>query len=469
MLDAREHLDNGRFAAADAILTDILTSAEFGSEDSYGRSSVYAMSAEVAFETGDDSRARDMIRLLAAQSEPDAARLYDLVGVARLKGPADIAAEMLAVFATTWPEYLHALNVDDVAGIIASLGEASLESEHWLSLIEALDVASTAGANLEYISSAWERVAVGALARSETELALAAVAQIQTVMPLIAMRVDRRFDDLVAARPELFDIDAAMQREVDAYASQATASPRMLAPRVSLARSLRRADRLGEALAVANFTIDRLLLPNGDASDWDDVASSTGNLLGQKADVLRDLGRHEEAIAQLIQARLMPEPDGPNLNQTFDLAQQYARVGMLDEAGRLADELREQSPDAARIMGFVDVMVAVQQGDVSAIDAALNDLVEARQESRQLDVMVLMMAGRLDAAANSYMIWLVSPETRLAALLFLQDFVVGTVGVTPTFLESVYRERKNALRERDDIQAAVAAVGRFDTFAVRYE
>ena len=165
----------------------------------------------------------------------------------------------------------------------------------------------------------------------------------------------------------------------------------------------------------------------------------------------------------------MPEPDGPNLNQTFDLAQQYARVGMLDEAGRLADELREQSPDAARIMGFVDVMVAVQQGDVSAIDAALNDLVEARQESRQLDVMVLMMAGRLDAAANSYMIWLVSPETRLAALLFLQDFVVGTVGVTPTFLESVYRERKNALRERDDIQAAVAAVGRFDTFAVRYE
>lgn len=467
--DVRELLENGRFAAADAILTNMLSSAEFDSEDSYWLSSVYAMSAEVAIEIGDEGRASDMIRLLAAEPDADIFRLYGLVGVARRKGSADIAADMLQVFVSTSPEALSAFSVDEVAGIIGSLGESSLESELWVSLVDAMEAANTASVNLEFVSNVWERVAVAALERRETELALEAVSRIRTVLPLIAIQVDRRFAALVAARPELFDIGAATQREVDAYVRQATANPRMLAPRVELARSLRRANRLGEALAVANLTIDRLLLPNGDARNWDDVASSTGNLLGQKAVILRDLGRPEEAIAQLTQARLMPELDGPNLNQAFDLAQYYAQAGMLEEAAVLADGLRDQSPDAARVMGFVDLMIAVQQADVSAIDAALSDLADARQEARELDVLALVMAGRLDAAAVSYIVWLNSSESRLGALLFLQEFIFGAAGVPPTPFERLYLERKAGLREREDVQAAVTAVGRFDSFNIRYE
>src|SRR5204862_1558514 len=101
-------------------------------------------------------------------------------------------------------------------------------------------------------------LAEGALERNDLAAASKYAARITDAATLVAMRIDKRFDALVAKQPRAFDVREAAEREVKRLRSFVAKNPRSLGGVVQLSYALYTVGRFDDMLKVSDAALARI-------------------------------------------------------------------------------------------------------------------------------------------------------------------------------------------------------------------
>lgn len=122
---------------------------------------------------------------------------------------------------------------------------------------------------------------------------------------------------------------------------------------------------------------------------------------------LRSLGRVDDTLDELAQARRFIDADDPAAAYAVPYVQAHAAIGSLDEARRVVGVLVERGAMAGRARALVEVA----RGEIALAEGAWADAVEALEAAVRLDrtgvtldafARALEAAGRLERAADVY-------------------------------------------------------------------
>ena len=254
------------------------------------------------------------------------------------------------------------------------------------------------------------------LENGEHDAALDVSTHVTDAYDLIEMRMDRRFDSIVAANPAQFDVDAAAARELEQLLSASEKAPRSLALKETLIDTLRRQQHYAESLAAADSLLTELRSTNSPEKAYEDYERTNPWILNERKTALTRVGRWDDAVAQLTAASLLSEDHAGNVSQIINLAQLYCDLSRPKEALKALGRL-ETKPSPYGLM---------------QVERAAKFLIERLQDVDQ----------------------------RAAALLSVQTY--GTWRKTTRMLE--FDARRRATLARADVQRAIQKVGRVESF-----
>jgi tetratricopeptide (TPR) repeat protein len=305
-------------------------------------------------------------------------------------------------------------------------------------------------------SSAWRDLALARLERNDLSGAVEVAARIASPAVLISMRVDKRFDEIVAASPARFDIARAVDAEIESLRRAVVAIPDRLEPVNLLALALKGAGRFEEALALVDGTLARAADVNR-VSPYTDGRAQLGWLRNARSSILWAMGRHAEAADELKKASAA---DG-SVSQRINHAGRLVRLGRGAEALPLLRDL-QASPYGHMQAATLEVAAALQTGDRRVVSRALKYL-----EGHESDAIGALQSGFLSvsdfaSAAGVLIKRLQSPEQRGDALLEVQHYLDGP----KTPYEAQRAADLAALLARPDVMAALQAVGRIESHPI---
>lgn len=279
---------------------------------------------------------------------------------------------------------------------------------------------------------------------------------------ILTIRINKIYDPLRS--------DPAFERRLD-VASAANASiararravadhPRLLSSVVSLARALRDIGRSREALEAIEHVLPAAQADNA-ASSFDDLEEQLQWLLNEKADLLYDLGRNDEARSIYLESVSANSGGGSNANQAVEFA------GLLNAEGRASDALQVLQTLLPHLNSYGDLLrqseracAAEQMHDHAVRDAALTILRAREMDNPGALAHVLLCMNDIDGAAALMIRRLANPVERERAILALQPFHHLDTRRLP--LETVELQRLAQVRDRPDVRAALNAVGRIE-------
>jgi tetratricopeptide (TPR) repeat protein len=218
-----------------------------------------------------------------------------------------------------------------------------------------------------------------------------------------------------------------------------------------------------EALKLLDEVLARAAAPNGGRPAFPDAGEELAWTMDYHARVLAQLGRYDEAVAELRAAAQRPEYGGPNISQSINLAGLLASLGRFQEADAIAGAVlaRDLSPYGRMQAEAVRGCARVQANDRSGAAGSLAFLKAHQADAPQALQEALICAGDLDGAARLYVDRLRDPDRRIAALSELQDYAAPPV-TTP--LQRELARRRLLVRARPAVRAAIAKVGRIEHY-----
>ena len=329
----------------------------------------------------------------------------------------------------------------------------------YLGLVEALYAAEFRLAYGLQPESLWEDLVIEALEHGDMSRAREVLSRIDSVEVLVGMRVDRRFDRLVSLEPDRFDIPSALRRASAQGEALVARHPRALDAFVQYAYALFDEGRHDEVLAMCDMILERLDGAVGQPPPYDDLGDALNWVYNHKAAALRAMGRWDEALAVMEQARSLPEQRSANISQALNLASHYI------DAGRFSDALATVEPlacgDSVSPYGCMQLHAVLHAahrrlGNRPQAEKAFAYLSANRRDAEDTWITATLEAGDLDAAARRLIVQLEDPHQRGAALLGVQTF--QPLPATPIMQErQALRQR---LLTRPDVAAAIDRVGR---------
>lgn len=311
----------------------------------------------------------------------------------------------------------------------------------------------------------WQELAVDALAQNDLPRARAVASRITNADVLVAMRIDRRFDALVAAEPKLFDVRAAAEREVKRLRAQMSKNPKSLGVVMRLGNALFITGDFGEMLKVANDALARDRKGTEKSPAYDDADDNLNWVYNQQSMALRALGRWDEALAAMRAGAGAAEHGETNTSQTINLG------FFLVELGRPKDALAEveridwnkgASPYGRMQLQFVRALSWQQLGRKDETDKIIAWFREHEIDSKDTAQDAYMETGDENAAAALLIARLGDPDDRAAALLDVQDFRQ----LPPSEQDRKTAALRDRLHARADVTAAIDAVGRREKLSV---
>ena len=321
-----------------------------------------------------------------------------------------------------------------------------------------------------------------AIDRGDPELARKVVLELNDPGMLVRVRIDRRFDLIRqdGSLEDFLDLEAAAQREIERLRVLVEQHPKMALGYLQYAKALAGANRFQEALDVIEPVAWKIRTPIINRM-YVDVDASKGWVLREYSTALERLKYPEQAGAMWTEAVVDPdlvdpadfvldETNGPH---AIDLANRAFWAGafdfalgftlMLDEAGA--------TPYGEMFVKAINVCANAMKKPPGDYMPALNYLVEHERENPGAMIQAYLCLDDLDAAAAYSKLRLARPDQRANALLSLQymdrEKEIQRLShehspsddLTPGHL---MWDRYAALKARDDVQAAVEKVGRFD-------
>lgn len=399
---------------------------------------------------------RDITRAAALPPAVPGDVLSQIQVAFELQDPAGECAALTAL-ATRWPEQLG--KQPDELGLRILHDAQALPRARFVSLLEALYAAHWKLRWGVEPSWPWLRLTLALIESGALARASEVASHVTAPAALIAMRADRRFDAIVAAHPDWFDVDAAASREIERLAAQDNL--KSLGLEVRLIHALILVQHYGAALAVADSAVGEIRSTNFPEKLYVDYHERYRALLHVRAWVLDLLGRWDEAVDQMSAASRMYENGALNVSDVIDLASLYCSRGQPSAAIAALERAGSASRYGSMQEASIRVDAFAQLNDAGEVDRSLSYLRAHQAEAPGTYVRSLVAANRLDRAASALLGHLRSKHSRLGALVSVQSYALPPL--TPRDAE--LQRRWESIVARSAVQAEIARVGRVQRYA----
>ena len=447
---AVQAMANEEYEQASRLFGQILSARNFASVDGNGRHHVLTNAAKIASMQSDFDQAHS---LYAQSSQLDQAGSGDWMGrlnAAWFLGDFDDAVASLSRIAEYWPEELAFVSEWAMDSLLAHLRKRDANAEFML--LQALFDTNWQTDLGREPAGLWLRLFELLAQRDLHESALAVASKIRDPIAMVSVLSDRRFLDIVTRAPEWFSVEEAMDAGIIEARLAVEANSHLLAPAVELAQALLHAGRQSEALLVIDIHMARSAFKSVIGDTFEDGISETVRALTVRALVLISLNRYEEAAAALDLAAQQSLP-GDRLADFLTVAELQAWLGLSDAALTTLERSRSGAHGARAY--FVRFIAARMHNDSPAEKRALALLMERASESPAEAQRALLMAGKIDAAADLLINRLNDPAQRPNAILELQRMDEQTWPAA----KLDWRSQVRVLLSREDVLETVAATG----------
>jgi hypothetical protein len=274
------------------------------------------------------------------------------------------------------------------------------------------------------------------------------------------MRSDRRFDAIVATRPERFDVDSAARQELPFAQALSDANPQLLDLKIDVVVSLQRLRDYGAMLAAADDLKTEIASTNFPRRLYTDYDDKYRWLLTERAMALERVGRADEAVQELQTASRLSEEGARNVSQSIDLSALLCRLNRPQEALAAIADVGPVSEYGSAEIEVVRLKAALQLKDESQATKSLESLQSMRTTQPEKYELGLVLAGQMDRAAQSLMVRLRDPSKRQDALELVQNFPPLPSGEFEQDNDEAWR----LLVARADVQSVINEVGRAGSY-----
>lgn len=453
---AVEQVRQGGSADARRVLDEIVDGAELERARPAYRQSALESAALLALNAREFPRAHELL-VRATAMETATARTWQLLIFASVNTGDSDAIRGLTTLAERWPQQLA---TTEPRLVMAVASEAMRRQEGDVRLLTALFKARWTVPNEGEPGPLWSEFALLLLERGDEQLAREVAMRVTGADSLVAMHADARFDELLAADPRRFDIAAAAAAEIARAQERMRSSPDLIAPILRLGFALAANNRCAEALQVDDAAIARASGPTAEERPFRDTGEQLVWLLDNRARHLACLGRWDESVRQRSRAGILTERGGPNTSQVINYAHLLVTVGRPADALRALEAVGPMSEYGRMEETWARLRAHAQLRNAEGVRAALAYLEEHRYVSLDVYLDALVDAGEIDKTAELLIELLADRRARVGILVRLQRYAESPL--TPVGVER--KERWDSLVVRPDVRAAIASVGRLETY-----
>ena len=458
LADALELISKKQFDEGLPALTAVIDARSFAtlSSDEQYRALEEAGQIEVGFQRW--AVARRYAARAAAMPQATGNDQLRLIAVTWHLHDEAAVAEALTMLAKRWPDRLGEIDEDYLASVLRTANR--LPRGTGLALLQALYDAHWKPKGGVEPSDSWRDLVLLLIEERKAAEAGDVAARITDPQVLVDMRADRRFDSVVAAHPGRFDVNAAAVREIESLQAK-DAEAKSLRVKTLLMAALMRRQHAAAALAIADEAVAAILETNYPERLYVDYLSEYAALLSERAFALMDLGHWNEAADQLTAATREFEHGHDNVGAAIDLAAFECDLGRPKEARSVLAQLTGTlSPYGSMQMESVRLDAATQEGDAAQIERSLHYLHAHRSDAPFAYLSALVVADQLNRAAQELRGQLAGRDTRQQALESAQTYL----SEPGTLRQLEMRARWQSVIARLDVQAAIARVGRVDSY-----
>jgi tetratricopeptide (TPR) repeat protein len=463
----RQALIAEKYPEASKLFEQAIKRPEFGGADSKLQYFAFLLGSFAAEGTDDNLTAHEYLVVATRHPDADGETWLRRARAAVLLEKWTDAGESLTHVAREFPK---ALTGDQFQAwlINKAVRELGLNPRLRAQRTALLDALYDAGYKTEYgtePSHLWLLMATDAIENKDPKRARDVSRRITDSSVLIAMRIDRRFDALIKEEPKLFDVRAAAEREAKQLKGVVKQRPKSLGAQVQFGYALYTLGQFDEMLALANGAIARVEKAPADQPPYDDVDESLNWIFNHKSMALAALGRWDEAAQVLADWERNERNKEDKVSQAINLGFLFNEMGRPDDALKAVNALdwsRGMSEYGRTQCQYVRFQAFQQQGKDSEVREIVSWMREHQKDSLETAQSTLLEAGDVDGAAALLITRLRDADDRATALAEIQDYAVAA--------RTGRRKKLDALNEsllaRADVAAAIAEVGRRETFPI---
>jgi hypothetical protein len=364
-------------------------------------------------------------------------------------------ARALAGFARQWPATLNVADPQEIYRAFDRNWRFPAKPEELRSLYDALLAANWKPFGVEPVYRDYIPLL---METGDLQKAREVARRMSSPVLALQLKVDNRYESLVRAEPDSFDIAALAARQVADWEAASRRYPGLLRVKVQLLYAYRQAGQPRKAVALADGVLAAFTAGASAAAQYDDPASLNW-IYDTRGHAYAQLGDWGAAERDLQAGAAMHEKAHSNVSNALNLANFLADQGRAQDALAVLTTLGDSVSGYGRMVEqrarHVAAMVA---GDTNAARKALAYMREHREDSPRMLLEALVRMQLFDEAASELMAWLADPQTRGEALLEVQQYVE----VPQPAAEREMRQRYEQLLQRDDVSAAIARVGRVE-------
>lgn len=285
----------------------------------------------------------------------------------------------------------------------------------------------------------------------------ATLARIGSPAEIIRLRSDKRFDRYVDRTDPRFDPVQAAQKHLDELRVSGLLDHTLDARLAEFGNTLLMLDRNEEVLALTDGMARAAAegeSPSAAEAEW------VAWLLTSRLTALRRLGRTDDALetARLATRIGALGPDGAE--HQMNLGFFFSSLGRMQDAAATVDGMRGLAGYGKAAQALLQFAAARERGDAQAMGAARAVILAQRNDAPLFHREMLLEEGDLDGAAAVLIEQLRSPIERGEALASLQDMRTYPSLPGDVKIDAAWR----ALKQRADVQAEVARVGRIERY-----
>lgn len=280
---------------------------------------------------------------------------------------------------------------------------------------------------------------------------------------VVAIRSDRTFDPLRKdpGFESQLSFATAIPESVERAAVAMEQAPNSLAAVTNYLNMLEDAARFEEVLATTDAAMRRY---EEEPAAYGDADGNLNWLINKRVNALYALGRFDEGRSLAAQSVGLPGVGRASDGNLLNYASKLLWEGRPQEALALVLKVGSSTADYRTWVESIRSCAAIQLGELSTLKASLDYLRAQEIENSAALSMALLCANELDEAAELMIRRLGSRNDRQRALAVLQ--VRPLTRFDELAVRKQVHERLQALHERDDVRAAVNAVGRIETVPV---
>jgi tetratricopeptide (TPR) repeat protein len=456
----RQALVADKYADSLAALRKAIARPEFVSSDPGLQYFAYYLASFAAGGVGNDKAAYDYAVSATRFNDADGDTWIRRAGMAAQLDQWDDAALSLLTTAQKYPKAL----VPDmyhgrlVHSVVRELGKKPGLHKQRLELLNALfDAGFKASYNTEP-GWLWQLLATDALDRKDMKRAREVTRRINDPSVLLNMRIDKRYDALVAEDAKAFDLTTAAERHARQYKKAMSDNPKDLGATVQYGYALYTLGKFDELLALADGVITQVEKSSRPEGLYEDIDDNLNWIYNHKATALRALGKWEEAAAVLAGWERNPRNRDDKVSQAINLGFFYNELGRPDDALKAVNGVEDKGvSDYGRIQfQFVRFQAYQQLGKASEAREVATWLLEHKADDMETAQGTLLESGDVDGAAALLISRLKDAEERSSVLSEIQMYAQ-----TPrTERQKKLDAQREALLTRADVVAAVAEYGR---------